>query len=315
MSEGSEIESESNATTSTFTGDDGVAVALHAWVPFGDPKAVVVVAHGLAEHATRYGELADTFVDAGYAMYASDHRGHGATASDVAKLGDTGVDGWNATLRDLARVTAIARDAHPGKPLFFFGHSMGSILAQRFVQLHGAELAGAIFCGSFGSIDHLDAVLEMADAAASGTAAHAPSTLQPQMFAGFNAGFAPKTGFEWLSRDEAEVRKYVDDPYCGFLLTNGSMATMLHGFADAWRAENEALVPLDLPILVIAGAADPAGAATGNLAALVDRYRARGVRDLTFTLYPDDRHEILNELDRATVLRDLLGWLDARVPA
>jgi len=93
------------------------------------------------------------------------------------------------------------------------------------------------------------------------------------------------------------------------------MATMLHGFAEAWRAENEALVPVDLPILVIAGAADPAGAATGNLAALVDRYRANGVRDLTFTLYAEDRHEILNELDRATVLRDLLAWLDARVPA
>ena len=315
MSEESKIESEANAATSTFAGDDGIAVALHAWVPFGDAKAVVVVAHGLAEHATRYGELADALVDAGYAMYASDHRGHGATAGDVAKLGDTGADGWNTTLRDLARVVAIARDAHPAKPLFFFGHSMGSILAQRFVQLHGAELAGAIFCGSFGSIDHLDAVLQMADGAATGTAAHAPSALQPQMFAGFNAGFAPKTGFEWLSRDEAEVQKYVDDPYCGFLLTNGSMATMLHGFADAWRTENEAHVPDDLPILVIAGAADPAGAATGNLAALVDRYRANGVRDLTFTLYPDDRHEILNELDRATVLHDLLAWLDVHVPA
>ena len=275
----------------------------------------MILAHGLAEHSARYEDLARAFADAGFTTYASDHRGHGVTAGAVAKLGDSGPDGWNATLSDLARVADLARAEHPGTPLFFFGHSMGSILAQRFVQTHGAQLAGAVFCGSFGGIEHLDAVLQMADGAAAGDAATAPSVLQPQMFAGFNAAFEAKTGFEWLSRDDAEVMKYVNDPYCGFPLTNGSMAVMLHGFADAWRAENEALVPLELPLLVVAGEADPAGAATGNLAALVDRYRAHGERDLTFTLYRDDRHEILNELDRSTVRADIVRWLEAHVPA
>jgi alpha-beta hydrolase superfamily lysophospholipase len=111
------------------------------------------------------------------------------------------------------------------------------------------------------------------------------------------------------------VQKYVDDPYCGLLLNNASMAAMLHGFADAWRSENEAKVRTDLPILIIAGADDPAGGATGSVEALADRYRALGVRDVQVTLYPHDRHEILNELDREAVRTDVVAWLDAHLTA
>ncbi len=299
-----------------FTARDGKVVALHAWLPSGEAKGIVVIAHGLAEHALRYDAFARALVRAGYAVYASDHRGHGALARDAAELGDFGEDGWNATLDDLAHVAETARAAHAQRPLFFFGHSMGSIFAQRFIQRHGAELAGAVLCGTFGSIDGLEAILELADAAARGDAASAPSALQPQMFAAFNAPFEPKTtGFEWLSRDESEVRKYVADPLCGFPLTNRAMATMLHGFEEAWRVENEAAIPVALPLLIVAGAEDPAGAASGSVAALAARYRAHGVHDLTVVLYPGDRHEILNELDSERVRRDLIAWFDARVAA
>ncbi|MBD5634682.1 MAG: alpha/beta hydrolase [Candidatus Eremiobacteraeota bacterium] len=305
-----------NAPTAlNFTAGDGTRVALHAWIPAGDVKGVVTIAHGLSEHAERYARFAGALAEAGYAVYASDHRGHGPLARDENRLGEFGPDGWNATLGDLAHVTLIAHEAHPGKALFFFGHSMGSVFAQRFIQLHGAYLAGAVLCGSFGAIEGLEGILQMADAMAQGAGAAVPSALQPQMFAGFNAAFEQKTGFEWLSRDESEVRKYVDSPLCGFPLTNGAMATMLHGFADAWRAENEARIPVDLPILIVAGAKDPAGAATGSLAALAERYRALGVRDLTVTFYPDDRHEILNELDRERVTSDLIAWFDGHLSA
>lgn len=304
------------ASLSTFAAEDGALIALYEWQPRGDPKASVVLAHGLAEHAARYGDFANALTLGGYAVYGSDHRGHGATAGAIARLGDTGPDGWNATVRDLHDVVARARDAHPTLPVFFFGHSMGSILAQRIIESYGGELTGAILCGTFGNIEHLDAILQVADGAAAGAAASLPSELQPQMFAGFNAAFEPKTtGFEWLSRDKAEVQKYVDDPYCGFLLNNASMAAMLHGFDDAWRAENEAKVRTDLPILIISGADDPAGGATGSVHALAERYRALGVRDLHVTLYPHDRHEILNELDREGVRADVVAWLDAHVMA
>ncbi len=307
---------ENTASLSSFAAEDGVLVALYEWQPRGEPKAIVVLAHGLAEHAARYGAFAEALTLRGYAVYASDHRGHGATAGEIAKLGDTGPDGWNATIRDLHDVVARAHAAYPAIPLFFFGHSMGSVLAQRFIESYGTELTGAILCGTFGNIEHLDAVLEIADGAAAGAAGTLPSELQPQMFAGFNAAFEPKTtGFEWLSRDKAEVQKYVDDPYCGFLLNNASMAAMLHGFADAWRAENEAKVRTDLPILIIAGADDPAGGATGSVDALAERYRALGIRDIRVTLYPNDRHEILNELDREDVRTDVVAWLDAHLTA
>jgi alpha-beta hydrolase superfamily lysophospholipase len=307
---------ERTSSLSSFAAKDGAVVALYEWQPSGEPKAIVVLAHGLAEHAARYGDFASALTLRGYAVYGSDHRGHGATAGAIANLGDTGPDGWNATIHDLHDVVARAHAAYPSIPIFFFGHSMGSVLAQRFIETYGGELTGAILCGTFGNIEHLETVLQMADGAAAGAAASLPSELQPQMFAGFNIAFEPKTtGFEWLSRDEVEVQKYVDDPYCGFLLNNASMAAMLHGFADAWRAENEATVRPDLPILIIAGADDPAGGATGSVEALADRYRALGVRDVRVTLYPQDRHEILNELDREAVRTDVVAWLDAHLPA
>jgi alpha-beta hydrolase superfamily lysophospholipase len=307
----------STPTVTTFAGTGGLAITRYAWLPTGHAKAAVVIAHGLSEHALRYGAFAAALNAAGYAAYASDHRGHGATAGGVAKLGDSGPDGWNATLDDIARVVAFARGEHPGKPVFLFGHSMGSVLAQRFIQQHGTDVAGAVLSGSFGSIDHLDAVLQVADEAAAGAAAAHPSDLQPAMFAGFNAAFDAKTGFEWLSRDDVEVRTYVDDPFCGFPLTNGSLAAMLHGFDDAWKPEHEARVPATLPLLFIAGDADPAGAATGNLQALVERYRANGSEDLTLTLYPNARHELLNECEpeRSAAVREIVAWLDEHATA
>jgi alpha-beta hydrolase superfamily lysophospholipase len=299
-----------------LTARDGAPIPAYAWLPPGEAKALVTIAHGLAEHASRYDDFARALTTAGYAVYAEDHRGHGARAREHGMLGNFGAAGYEAIVDDLAVVCDTARTAYPNRPLFFFGHSMGSVLAQRFVQVHGSELAGAVFCGTFGAIDGLDAILGMADAAAAGTAASEPSTLQGQMFAGFNAPFEPKTtGFEWLSRDEAMVRAYADDPLCGFPLTNAAMASMLHGFANAWSAKNEALVPTALPVLVVAGADDPAGAATGSLQALVARYRSLGVADLSVALYPGARHEILNETNRDDVYRDLIAWFDAHLPA
>jgi alpha-beta hydrolase superfamily lysophospholipase len=299
-----------------LTARDGASIPAYSWRPPGDAKALVTIAHGLSEHAARYDAFANALTSAGYAVYAEDHRGHGAHARENGSLGDFGAAGYEAIVEDLAVVCDAARTAHPNTPLFFFGHSMGSVLAQRFVQVHGKELAGAVFCGTFGAIDGLDAILGMADAAAQGTAGSEPSTLQGQMFAGFNTPFEPKTtGFEWLSRDKTMVRAYADDPLCGFPLTNAAMASMLHGFANAWNPENEAHVPKALPVLVVAGADDPAGAATGSLQALVARYRSLGVADLSVSLYPDARHEILNETNRDDVYRDLIAWFDAHLPA
>jgi alpha-beta hydrolase superfamily lysophospholipase len=151
----------------------------------------------------------------------------------------------------------------------------------------------------------------MVEQAAQADGMHAPSAVFIGMFASFNQAFEPiRTGFEWLSRDEAEVQKYVDDPWCGFPFSNGLVMDMFKGAGDIWVPENEARIPKDLPLLVVSGDMDPAGGNTAAVTPLVERYRANGMRAVTVKFYPQARHEILNETNRDEVQRDILNWIE-----
>ncbi len=303
---------ETSASTFSFM-NDGVEIAGERRLPDGPPKAAVVVAHGMAEHAARYGRFADELAAHGYAVYAHDQRGHGRTAG-AENVGWAGADGWNAFLRDLERLTALVAARHPNAPLFLFGHSMGSVVAQRFVQLHGDRLAGLILSGTFGRAPNLGAGIAAARLLRVFRGDRAPSALQRVMFAGFNKPFAPqRTGFEWLSRDAAEVQKYADDPRCGFTFSNLLLFDMLRGYAATWLPDNERRIPTALPVLLFSGELDPVGANTRAVKALAERYRALGLRDVQVAFYPGARHEMLNETNRDEVVRDVLAWLDAHV--
>jgi alpha-beta hydrolase superfamily lysophospholipase len=203
------------------------------------------------------------------------------------------------------------RAQHPGRPLFVFGHSMGSMLAQRVAQLHGAELAGLILSGTTGSAPNLGAGIAAARAVALLRGDRAPSSLQRVMFADFNKPFAPQPGFEWLSRDADEVRKYVADPHCGFTFSNRLLLDMLRGYAETWKPQNERRLPAALPVLLFAGELDPVGRKTVAVTQLAERYRALGLRDVQTKFYPGARHETLNETNRDEVVRDVAAWLDA----
>lgn len=310
---------DTSPTTFGFS-NEGVEIAGERRLPDGAPKAAVIVAHGMAEHAARYGRFAEELAGAGYAVYVPDHRGHGRTAAGddrsgrAGRLGWAGADGWNGMLRDLDRLAVLVRERHPGAPVFLFGHSMGSVLAQRFAQLHGERLAGLILSGTFGAAPNIGAGIAVASVLRLLRGDRAPSALQRTMFAGFNKGFAPQpTGFEWLSRDDAEVRKYADDPRCGFTFSNRLLVDMLRGYAETWKPANERRIPVALPVLLFSGARDPVGANTRAVTALAQRYRGLGLRDVQVTFYPDARHEMLNETNRDEVVRDVLAWLDARV--
>jgi alpha-beta hydrolase superfamily lysophospholipase len=293
---------------------DGLELVGERRVPGGLPRAAVVVVHGMAEHAARYGRFADELAEHGYAVYAPDLRGHGRTAGADERLGWAGPDGWNAMLRDLDRLMALVVERHAGVPLVLFGHSMGSMLAQRLAQLHGKRLAGLILSGTTGAAPNIAAGIFAARVLRVIQGERAPSRLQRVMFAGFNAGFAPQpTGFEWLSRDTTEVQRYVADPRCGFTFSNRLLLDMLRGYREVWKPENERRIPAALPVLLFSGELDPVGARTRAVTALAERYRALGLHDVQAVFYPDARHEMLNETNRDEVVRDVLGWLDAHV--
>src|ERR1700676_2883564 len=254
--------------------NEGLEIGGERRLPAGAPRAVVVVVHGMAEHAARYGRFADELAEHGYAVYAPDLRGHARTAGADNQLGWAGPDGWNAMLRDLDRLMALVVERHAGAPLVLFGHSMGSILAQRLAQLHGERLAGLILSGTTGAAPNIGAGIFAARILRLVRGDRAPSPLQRTMFAGFNAAFAPQpTGFEWLSRDAAEVLRYVADPRSGFTFSNRLLLDMLRGYQEVWKPENERRIPPALPVLLFSGELDPVGAQTRAVTALAERYR------------------------------------------
>jgi alpha-beta hydrolase superfamily lysophospholipase len=304
-------------TTFTFTDPDGFEIFVYKWSPEpgGAPRGVVQIAHGAAEHALRYERFATFLNQHGYVAYANDHRGHWKTAGTLEKAGICGEDGWNGMVLDLKQLSDIAREEYPDVPFLLFGHSMGSMLAQDYAQRWGEELDGLILSGTVGSLgDNLEELVAAAEKMVEEQGADVPSALFGQMFAGFNQPFEPgETGFEWLSRDQAEVQKYVEDPWCGFPFTNYMVLAFLRGGLKIWQPENEARIPDDLPMLVFSGALDPVGGNTQGVKAVVERYRANGVQDIRVKFYAGGRHEMLNETNRDEVHQDVVDWLDSQV--
>jgi alpha-beta hydrolase superfamily lysophospholipase len=287
-------------TTFTFTDSDGFKVFVRRWVPPEgvQPKAVVQVAHGGAEHSLRYKRPAKFLNRAGYVVYANDHRGHWKTAVTMENAGFAGEDGWNGIVRDAKQLTDIIKKENPGLPVFLFGHSMGSLISQHYIQQWGSGLKGAVLCGSSGARIELDLVISKLAAKAREERQRpaGPRTLQQ---------------FDWLTRDKAEVQKYIDDPWCGFTFTRGFVLDMFWAMREGWKPENEARIPKDLPIYVISGELDrAAGENTASIRVLVERYQALGIRDVTFKIYPGARHELLNETNRDEVQGDILAWLN-----
>jgi alpha-beta hydrolase superfamily lysophospholipase len=303
------------SSTFTFRSPDGPEIFVYKWAPDAGihPKAAVQISHGAAEHAGRYERVGHFLADAGFVVYADDHRGHGKTAGVLQKAGIAGPDAWNGMLCDMHQLSGIIRQENPGLPFFFFGHSMGSLIAQQYIQNWGSELKGAILTGTFGSLGGDNAaIVTMCQQAVQAQGPDAPSQVFMGMFANFNQAFEPvKTGFEWLSRDEDEVQKYVEDPWCGFPFSNQLVLDMFQGAGVIWSPENEARIPKDLPLWIASGEMDPAGGNTSSVNLLVERYRANGMRNITLKYYPQARHEILNETNRDEVQRDLLNWIKA----
>jgi len=298
-------------STFTFLSPDKVEIFARKWdaVPF-PLKGAVQIFHGAAEHSNRYGRFAEFLNGFGYVVYAHDHRGHGQTVLRSGKLGVAGDDAWNNMVNDAKQLTDIIKKEYPYLPIILFGHSLGSMIAQDYMTRWGADLKGVVLCGTTGFSPYLDDQISRLEQVAQ-TAAEEPSIIFRQRLNAYNMPFAPgKTGFEWLSRDESEVEKYVKDPLCGFVFSNGLACDYLKGLRDLWKPEKEARIPKDLPVLVISGEKDPVGGNTQAIIALMKRYKACGIKDLYHKFYPNARHELLNEINRDEVQQEVLAWLN-----
>lgn len=281
-------------TTGAFTSPvDRTVLATYAWEDVENPRRVVQIAHGLAEHSARYDRLARALNEAGFLVYAADHRGHGRSMVE-GRQGDFGEAGFDGLIADVAAYGASVAEAHPGLPLVLLGHSMGSFAAQAVMLESSGQYAAVVLSGST-ALDVLAAGM-----------AESP---EPAGLEAFNAGFEDRTGYEWLSRDEAEVDLYVADPLCGFDLPDSTVPSL---FAPGPRlADPAALAGIrpDLPVLIASGTADPLAGGGQLVELLGQRYRDAGLVDVTVTTYPDARHEILNETNRDEVTAAVVGWI------
>jgi alpha-beta hydrolase superfamily lysophospholipase len=287
------------SSTFSYTSVDGTKIAAYRWDPAGEPRAAVQLTHGMGEHALRYEHVARALNDAGFVVYAQDHRGHGASArgqgADPEALGDLGKGGWPGLVDDIGLLSAHIRAEHPGLPLILLGHSMGSFAVQQYLFDHSADADGVVLTGT-AAIDLLEGALDLD---------------QPIDLSAFNAPFAPaRTDYDWLSRDDAIVDAYVADHRCGFGIDTGAGKAMFVGARRGADPAQVAAIRSDLPLYIAVGEADPVNGGLALLTPLAERYQAAGLTDVTVRTYPDARHEILNETNRAEITAELITWIN-----
>lgn len=292
----------------SFRANDGAEVHYRYWAPADAPRAAVQIVHGAAEHSGRYDRFARALVKQGYAVYATDHRGHGRTRVRSGQLGDAGPDAWNRFVQDEQQLTQLIRLEHPGIKLVLFGHSLGSFIAQDYITRHGDSIHAVIMSGTGYGPPPPKELMDALNAAAQQSPL-GPSEFWAGLFKDFNKPFSDKPGFEWLSRDAAEVRKYLGDKQAGFAFSNELVRDIFQGFVEFRDPAREARIPRQLPILVIQGSEDPVGGNLKGTQALLDRYKALGLTRVSHRFYQGARHEVLNETNREEVTRDVIEWL------
>lgn len=274
-----------------FLGRDGTQISAYHWSAGDPPRALLLTAHGMGEHAKRYQAGLAEVIASGIDVYAPDHRGHGATAGTPEAFGNFGSGGFPAVVDDLAVLARRMREDHPGLPLILLGHSMGSFAAQYFVLDHADIIDGLALSGS-ASLDRL-----------------AAAAMDPALLANLNAGFEPaRTPFDWLSRDPDQVDAYMNDPACGFPLTPESFGSLFACASRLCDADEIRKIPDDLPIYIFSGLEDPLASSFDGLSPLIERYKSAGLRVNT-DLYPGARHEVLNETNREEVIAQLRKWI------
>jgi alpha-beta hydrolase superfamily lysophospholipase len=305
------------ADTFTFKAEDQKELFVYRFRPDeGAPvKAIVHVVHGMGEHAARYARMAEVLVGAGYAVYADDHRGHGKTAAP-GELGYFGPNGFRRVVEDLVQLLVFEKAENPGVPAVIMGHSMGASLTQALMIDHGSLVRAVVLSGTSGKPSLLASagrLVARVERMRVGPRASSP-ILHALSFEAFNKAFAPnRTAADWLSRDEAEVDKYVADPLCGFPASTQLWLDLLDGLADISNPSRQAKIPRDLAMYVFAGSEDPVSERTKGIDQLLGALAKAGVRDVTHNYYPGARHETLNETNRDEVTRDLVAWLDTHV--
>ncbi|MRH42049.1 alpha/beta fold hydrolase [Aquibacillus halophilus] len=280
------------------------------------PKAIIQIAHGMAEHIKRYQEFSDFLIDNKIFVYGNDHRGHGKTGENKGMMGYFAEEqGFEKAVDDLYQITKQIKQEFPNVPVILFGHSMGSFLARRYIQkynvLDGVILSGTGYNPSI--VTTFGKKIAKREVRKKGNST--PSLLLNRLaFGAFNKKFPnTETKFDWLSRDKEQVKLYIDDPHSGFVPSASFFYDLFDGLQMIIDDQLIEQISKDLPILFISGDKDPVGNQTTGVKKVIAQYSKHGIDNMESIFYKDGRHEMLNETNREEVFQDILNWINQTI--
>lgn len=301
----------------TFRTNDNLNIVFYKHTA-ENPKANLIIVHGMAEHAQRYDSFANFLNQKGFNVYAYDQRGHGKTAGSVDKQGFFAEkDGWNKVVGDLKTMIETVKTESPGLPVFILGHSMGTFVTRTYIANYQNNISGIILSGTTGSAGLLGKIgILLTNIIMLFKKKNSPSPLMNSLsFGDFNKAFKPnRTDFDWLSRDNEQVDKYINDPYCGAVFSVGFYNDMMKGLEYVNKADVAAKVRKDLPMFLIAGDNDPVSKNGKQVKDVFEMYKNAGISDISIKFYENSRHELLNEINKDEVYNDILSWLNSVCP-
>lgn len=298
--------------------DDGVRLCVHRWSG-PSPVAVLALVHGMGEYGERYAPFATFLMERGVSVYALDLRGHGRTAEREGALPGHFADGngWSLVVHDIDRLIDRISGEHPGLPVFLFGHSMGSLIARSYMHRHGDRLSGVIHSAASkpqGLLARFGLMLANREIRRLGPRGHS-LRLSALLTGNFNRRVpSVRTPFDWISRDEAEVDRYINDERIVKTFTAAFYRDMIGGALEAGSKAGMAATPKALPQLFVSGGEDPLGGYGAGIAQTKRAYEKAGLRDVTLIVYPEARHELFQERERDAAKRDIWQWMAARLP-
>ncbi|MFA5236126.1 MAG: alpha/beta hydrolase [Bacilli bacterium] len=286
-----------------FTRGDGETIHGLHW-PNEEAKAVCVMVTGMEEYAGRYESFGSFLVEQGYEVFCLDHIGQGANAIDRSLLGVWPIGAFETTV-DI--VNELVLSVKNQRPVYLFGHSLGSFVLQRYIQKYGTNVDKVILCGTNGPDPMVKIGFALANIVVTKMGYQKKSKLFNNMVFGAYAKAIPnaKTAFDWLSYNEENVARYIDDPYCGYGSTGGFYKEFLRGLSKLHAPKALKGIPNDLPVLLIAGSEDPVGKFGSGVRKLEALYQKTGLTKVDRIIYDKMRHEILNEREHERVLKDI----------
>ena len=286
-------------------------------VPDAEPRAIVQIIHGIAEYIGRYDEFMSFLADNGIIAVGTDHLGHGKSIESEEQTGFFAYDnGWDYVVRDEEVLRLAMHENYPELPIIVFGHSMGSFMARTLLIRYPDAFNAAIISGTGNQGAALvNGGLFMGNLVTGLRGAHHYSKfLNNLAFGSYNKIYEnPKTEYDWLSRDEANVQKYIDDPLCGFIPSCSLFRDMMTGVKFITNKKNLTAMNKDMPVYFMSGDMDPVGECGKGVQKAYNNFLEAGMKDVSIKLYPGGRHEMLNEINKDEVYADILAWLNSKI--